>query len=503
MARGIFAEGLLFLSSKTEGQQIMRDVLSVSTGANRDSERMRDIFTLLHSLDSFGKFEFTKRDNLADIASDLKSKLVTVVGEKMELSETESIVLNQRLSELMKTGLFEIVPQLLAKFHDQGKTQVADVVREIGKHVVLNDFREWRNNLPTSLEQLSLLDEQGRSAWLNPVPEVSITVGINMESARQGALDAIARIATEAKAHILEMYKLDFSQTGINVLKLKQEELIRQLKDNTRSSYERRDLGETKRSIDNQLRVVEGILGLESLTADHLDPVALNRYISGIVNSLSNFPNLEQPAQDLTQINEVLATQKEIGNVTTIRSYDSDDPISLLKVGTEPRETCQSYRRGSFNHCLPAYVADANKRLINAENDKQEVVGRTIIKLTHIRDAGGQTHPTILLEPIYTTSEIAPIYQSIVRLALVKAAATGVYLILRGDIMVHTGANNEFAIPVVEREAQRMGMDFSKRNLDIYLPESANPYEYSDSLGGEQAYFGGYHNLSDAIIVKP
>lgn len=503
MARGIFAEGLLFLSSKDEGQQIMKDILSVTTGANRDSERIRDIFTLLRSLDGFGKFEFVKKDGLTEIITDLKGRLVNTVAEKMELTNNETSILNQRLFELMKSGIFEIIPQLLSKFNTQGRTEVATVVREIGRHAVLDDFREWRNNLPTALEQLSILTNEQRPAWLNAGPDISIAVGVSKDAAQQGAIDAISRIALEAKAHILDVYKLDFSQGGINVLRARQAELIQSLKDTTRSLEERKELGETKRGVDSQLRIVEGVLGLESLTPDRLDPIQLNKHISAIVNSLASFPKLDQAALDLTQINEVLATQKDISNVRVIRAHDSDDPLALLKAGTEPRETCQSYRSGGFNHCLPAYVVDANKRVINAEDDKGEIVGRSMMKLTHIKDETGQTHSAILLEPIYTTSEIAATYQSIARVALEKAKATGAYLILRGDVEVHTGANNEFAIPVIEREAQRLGMKFSVEDTEVYLPKSANPYEYSDSLGGEQSYFDIYRSVKEAVIVKP
>lgn len=503
MARSIFAEGLLFLSSKDEGQQVMKNILSVTTGANRDSERIRDVFTLLRSLDGFGKFEFARKDSLTEIVTDLRGKLVTTVAEKMELTDNESSILNQRLFELMRSGIFEIIPQLLSKFNTQGRTEVASVVREVGRHVVLDDFSEWRNNLPTSLEQLSILTNEQRPAWLNPGTEVSIAVGVNKDAAQQGAIDAISRIALEAKAHILDVYKLDFSQGGINVLRARQAELIQSLKDATRSPDERKELGETKRGVDNQLRIVEGILGLESLTPDRLDPIQLNKHISAIVNSLSSFPKLDQAALDLSQINEVLATQKEIGNVRAIKARDSDDPLTLLKAGTEPRETCQSYRSGSFNHCLPAYVVDANKRVINAEDDRGEILGRSIMKLTHIKDENGQTHSAILLEPIYTTSEIAATYQSIARVALEKAKATGAYLILRGDVEVHTGANNEFAIPVIEREAQKLGMQYSVEDTEVYLPKSANPYEYSDSLGGEQSYFDIYRPVEGATVVKP
>lgn len=504
MARTSFAEGLLFLASKEDGSTIARDILAASTGANRDSERIRDIFNLLRSLDSFGGFEFTKRATLTEIASDLKGKLVAVVGEKMELTGAEASVLNDKLFDLMKTGIFEIIPHLLARFHEQGKEDVARVVRDIGKHIVLGDFREWRNNLDTAKAQLSVLPQEKQAAWINPGPEVTLEIGVTKGTeAKKGAIAAIRRIASEAKAHILEVYKLDFSTSGINVLRQKQQDLVQALKDTTRDAQERKDLGESKRGIDNQIRVIEGLLGLENLTPESLNPIQLTKYVAGLVNSINSFPGLDQAASDLNQIAEVLTTQAEIANVTRLRAYDTDDPLALLKVGVEPRETCQSYRSGSYNFCLPAYVADANKRAINVENDKGEILGRSVMKLTHIRDENGQTHPAILLEPIYTTSEIAPVYRGVVKIALEKAKAVGAYLILTGDMAIPTGANHERTIPVVETESKNAGMRYGREDVDIFIPKSVNSYEYSDSLGGAISYFERYRDLSNAVAVKP
>lgn len=504
MSRVNFAEGLLFLSSKEDGPTITKNILIVSTGANRDSERIRDIFSLLRTLDSFGKFEFTPKENLGEIIVDLKNKLVSAVVEKMELGSAETPVLYGRLTELSRSGVFEIIPPLLARFHEQGKEDVARVVREVGRHIVLGDFRQWRNSTETAITQLGVLPEDKRDLWLHPAAEISFKIGVTKEDEiRKGAVDAIRRIASEARAHILEVYKLDFSASGINVLNQRRNDLTQSLKDETKDVQERKDLGIEKRGVDDQLRVIEGLLGLENLDINNLDPVLLNKHVAGIINSLNSFQGLEQAASDLTQINEVLTTQAELGNVTVLKAYDSDDPMSLLKVGIEPRETCQSYRNGSYNHCLPAYVADANKRVINVENDKGEVLGRSVMKLTHIKDGNGQMHPAILLEPIYATSEIAPIYRGIAKIALEKAKAAGAYLIIANEFMVHTGESNERLLPVVETEAKKEGRQYNIEDAEVYIPRSLNSYEYSDSLGGVISYFDTYHNLQKAVVVRP
>ncbi len=504
MARSSFAEGLLLLSSKTGGAEVMHGILTATTGASRDPERVRSIFALLKSLDSFGSFEFTPKASLGEIISDLKGKLVEVIVEKMELGEEESLILSKNLEALMKTDVFVIIPQLLAKFHTQNQENVVEVVREIGRHIVLGDFKQWRNNLTAAQTQLSILSKDQQTHWLNPSPEINLQIGLSTDAEiRRGAVEAIRRIAQEARAHVLEVYKLDFSPSGIAVLKHQQEDLVRQLKDSGRDKQERKDLGEQKRKIDDRLRIVEGLLGLENLSVQDLNPIRLGKYIEGISSALSTFSGLNQAASDLAQVSEVLTTQAEIGQTAKLRIYDTDDPMSLLKVGIEPRETCQSYRGGTHNYCLPAYVADANKRVINVENPQGEVLGRSVIKLTHILDKDGQSHPAILLEPIYTTSEIASIYRGIIRVALEKARAIGAYLVIKGEFMVNTGASNKKAIPIAEREAARQNRTYSHDSLEIFIPKSFNPYEYSDSLGGDISYFGRYMNLSDAIIVSP
>ncbi len=503
MARTTFAEGLLFLSSKDEGADITRDILDKSSGATRDAERIRKIFVLLRSLDGMGQFEYPKKTTLNETILDLKNKLVSVVGEKMELSGEDLHFLHENLDDLLKTGIFEIIPPLLSKFNETKKEQVANCVREIGRHIVIGDFKAWRNSSEAARKQLSVLSEDKQGIWLNESKESIQELGINKQKeVRLGALDAIKRIAAEAKAHILEIYKLDFSITGVNALKYKQKELVLALKGN-KEIQEKKDLGEQKRKIDDEIRIIEGLLGLESLSLESLESTLLSKSVSSILNSMSTFQGMDQPASDLTQIAEVLTTQEEIGNVSVLRAYDTDDPFALLKVGIEPRETCQSYRGGSHNYCLPAYVADANKRVINVDNEKREVLGRSVMKLTHVTTSDGSKHPAILLEPVYTTSEIIPIYRGVARVALEKAKAIGAYLIMVREFNVATGADHKRTIPVIEQEAKRSGREIKNENLQVFVPQSLNSYEYSDSLGGDISYFEIYHTLNDALIVMP
>ncbi|MBI4038964.1 hypothetical protein HY384_03320 [Candidatus Daviesbacteria bacterium] len=503
MSRYSFAEGLLFMSSKESGPEVLKSILDTSQGANRDAERIRSIFQLLNTLDSFGSFEFSPKPTLSEIITDLRdNKLVNAAKERMQLSDAEVPALQERLSQLMESGIFQIIPHLLAKYEEQGKTAVAAVTREIGQHIVLGDFISWRNGLETSMAQLSIIPEEKRQIWLTPVIPVELKLGMNTDrEARQGAVETIQRIAREAKAHILEVYKIEFTPQRIQFLEQQSKQLAEKLKKDQLSHAERSELGQRKRTLDNEAKVIQGILNLENLDPQSFDPVILMEAVSRVTSSLSTFQGFDQPIQDLGQISEVMTTQQQLRTVSTIRAIDTDDPLDLLKVGIEPRETCQSYRNGSHNYCLPAYVVDANKRAVNVVNENGEVLARSIIKLTH-RKNGDQTIPTILFEPIYATSTMAPIYRALVRVVLEKAKGTQVDIILANEINANSGTDNLTAIPILQQEAQSTGMLVTQEDAEVFLPQSHNTYEYSDTLGGDITYFETYRSIKQATIIK-
>lgn len=503
LARAIFAEGLLFLTTKENGGEILESMLSVTRGTREDPSRIREIFQWMRALDSFGVFGFEAKGSLNEITADLKEKVVEAAKEKMEISEQEMPFLRERLNFLLQNKAFEIIPALLGQY-EKREDNTKNVIREIGRHIILGDFKEWRDGLPTSLAQLAVLPEDKRAAWLAPANELHVPIRMQkQEEARTGALEAIKRIIQESKAHIAEVYRLDFSPDRIRVLKLQHDQLTKDLKDQTKDAEVKKELGMKKRSVDLELQVLEGMTGLESLSPDELQPIKILEIISKTKNALNSLGSLEQAQQDLDQISEVLTTQKELASVEELKAYDSDDPFALLNVGVEPRQTCQSWIEGSHNYCLPAYVADANKRIINVEGNNQEVLARSVMKLTHLQGENGQKIPAILLEPIYTTSELPQIYRAIVRIALAKASATGAVLVVSGEKMIASGVDHSHTIPLLSSEAQKKRFQYEEKDVRIFTPQSFNPHEYSDSLGGDISRFGNYHSLKNAVIITP
>ncbi len=508
LARATVAEGLMFLNSREDGHQIFESIMTATNVDNQnrvpraEPGRIRELLRMMQTLDKFGAFEFTPKPTLAEMIVDLKGKVVSAVVEKMELSEAEMPALNERLGYFLESGIVDIVPTLLARYQQNTYTKAQDNLRDIGRHIILGDFREWRNNSETSQAQLEALPEDKRDAWINPLPE--ITLSINAQSgqeARQGAADAVKRIATEAKAHVLDVYKLEFTPDRVRHLNEIINEIVRKLKQ-PGDPAEKRELGIRKRSLDAEKDITEGILGLEALQSRDLDPIKLMDYIAKLRNSMSILGSLDQPAQDLAQVEHVLTTQEELKAVSQVRAYETDDPLVMLKIGVEPRETCQSWRGGSFNQGLPSNASDANKRAINVVNENDEVLARTVAKLTHRRMPDGNMKPAILLEPVYTVSEHPQFYRAIARMVLAKAKATGSMLILSNEMEVVSGTDNSKMIPILKQEAEIAGFTVRMEDTEVFIPQSANQFEYSDTLGGLISWFERYEVKPNMFIAQ-
>lgn len=501
LARATFAEGLLFLTTKQDGREVLEKILGLTKGSREDPARVRTILGLLQTLGNFGSYEFVSGESLREVVERLRDKVVLAVKDKMHLNDSILPILSEKLDRLIGTGLFEIIPAIAAQYEGRGYKGVAKVAFEIGEHVVLGDFLDWRNNLETSQRQLEVLPEDKRKLWIDHLPEVRLSVNANQDVDKaQAVADGIIRVANEARAHLLDVYKLDFSPKRIEILNSLREQIIKDLKQEG-LAVDRRELGERKSSIETELEIVQGLLSLETLGIKQLDHEAISERVSRLKYAMSNLQGLDQPIQDLSQIEAILQAQGKITGAIDLIASETDDPIDLLKVGVEPRETCQSWRKGSFNYCLLSNSVDVNKRIINVKNGQGEILGRAIMKLTHYISENGEKNPVILLEPVYTLTDIPQIYRVLTRMALEKAQMIDASLVLRQDMIVPTGADNKKTIPVVESEARRLGLHVSNQNLEIYIPRSYNGYEYSDSLGGAISIFDTYRPLENALIA--
>lgn len=501
LARKDFAAGLTFLLAKENGKEILNHILEISQVSRDDPKRIREIFRSLQIIDSGEASNFNFLPSLQETIADLAEKKSIFAQKRMGLSEEDLPNLINRVDALIDDGTLEIIPTLIGHFKDVNMPEVENVVIEVGRHIVAGDFREWRNGLETARKQLSILPEPDQKKWLNPTPEVVVNVNIQTnEELLTSAIKSINRVASEAQAHALEVYKFDFSDERVSHLKITIGDLILRLK-STIIKEEKQELINKKQLLEAELSFIDGIRTLINLENNQFDPKKVIDIVEKTQRAMNSMDGLEQSRNDLSEISKIFTTMETLGPAGYFKAYDTDDPLTLLKVGTEPRETCQSWRQGSVNHCLPAYVTDANKRVVNIESESGQIVARSVIKLTNIRNEDGTNTPAILIEPIYGTTELHQVSRSLLRLVLDKARSINAAVILSKRIDAVSGANNNVTVDVVQQEADRANFDVSNKRAVVFIPQSYNRYEYSDSLGGLISNFDRYENLNEAIIL--
>ncbi|MBI2019509.1 hypothetical protein HYS95_02500 [Candidatus Daviesbacteria bacterium] len=86
-------------------------------------------------------------------------------------------------------------------------------------------------------------------------------------------------------------------------------------------------------------------------------------------------------------------------------------------------------------------------------------------------------------------------------MAIRKARSVGAVLLVAREMPVVTGADHTKTIPLLERQAQKENLPYALKSVEVFIPQSANGYEYSDSLGGDISYFERYQSLEDAVVV--
>jgi hypothetical protein len=144
-------------------------------------------------------------------------------------------------------------------------------------------------------------------------------------------------------------------------------------------------------------------------------------------------------------------------------------------------------------------VADSNKKVLNVADDKGKIVARSIIKLTNQRDKNDveskTQRKTLFVERPYSLLPNSEVYRAFIRVLLTKAHG------LDASITFGKGFDAD-TLRVFEEEARAIGYEMKERGLDIFIPNSMNKYEYSDTLGGKISWFDRYQQLEAVTFEK-
>ena len=398
----------------------------------------------------------------------------------------------------MKSGLLEIVPALGSRYDslNEGDDRLKALLRRITTHIIDGDFKEWKYTHEKSEKQLEDLSDEQKKAWIENLESEQIEIEVTKEESqkREEELKTAQEIIKKAKGHILEARTdLDFSRTNLRELKLEIKDLTDKIKIE-KDEKEKRRLIEKKRELELDAVLIEGVLEIEEATPESFSQDKILSQANMLREKIIKL-SIPQADVDLEQIAKIFT----VGEIKSVRAQETDDPISLLKVGTEPQETCQSWRQGGYNQCLLAYVVDSNKKLVNVFDDSGRIIFRSIMKLTsqkEIEDYEDKTKkPVLFVETPYTLSSDIEVYRAWIRLVLVKADSLGIQVNIEGN------TNEEF-IKMYKEEAKKHGYSMEEKDVEVFIPESLNKHEYADRLGGSIRYFNNYHRTKSIIFKK-
>jgi len=539
--REAFLDGLVLLNSKENGKAVLETLLAAYRGTRNDPARMRRVLQFLSVLDGFSEYNFVAPDQtkieginqeianlqnqysqsqdkterkkiknrietlnsdlwnltgLKGIEDTMTQKVVEVACKQLELPQEYRDKIENNLEELLKSGIFEIVPSLASKYEKKKETEVKNLLRTITTHIIEGDFISWRYAHERSEAQLAGLTKKQKEFWRETLEPVTIDIELpeDEKDRRASELKVVQEIIRNAKEHILDSQpNFDFSKERVRVLAIKISELTERIKFAT-SEDEKKRLALEKRVVQAEATLINGISGIENATPQSFTREKILTQAGELRERITEL-NIPLAGLDIEQIEKVFT----VGNIKSVTAYESDDALTLLKVGIEPRETCQSWRRGEFNECLLAYVADSNKKVLNVADDKGRIIARSIIKLTNQRNEKNfeskTQRKTLFVEELYSLLPNSEVYRVFMRVLLTKARG------LDASITFGKGFGRA-TLQIFEEEARAVGYEMSKGGLEVFIPHSLNKYEYSDTLGGKISSFGRYKQLEAVTFEK-
>jgi len=539
--RRAFLDGLLLLNSKEDGKVVLETILNAYKGSKEDPRRMRRIFKSLAVLDSFDEYSFESpksedidviKKDLSILETDLQSapdkdsrriiknridslnvKLQNITGLKgiedvlitkvietacreLNLPEKYQAKIAEKIDVLLSNGVLEIVPALAGNYEQKGYDKVKDLLTVITSHIVEGDFKTWRYSHEMSDTQLAGLSDEQKIFWINNDEPVSQEIEMSADETekRNDELKTAQSIINNAKQHILEFNpNFDFSKRRHDELNYQIKELTDMIKAST-NDEEKKSYIKQKKSLQTEALLIGGIIEFENANPESYDKsniIARGQEIYNQINELE----IPLAGTDIEQLKKIFT----VGDIKKVTAYETDDPMVLLRVGTEPQETCQSWRGGGYNECLLSYVADSNKKVLNVTDSNGNIIARSIIKLTKQKDNSdlelASETKTLLVEKPYTLLSNPELYKVMFRLLLKKAEG------LSATITLGSGFNEDEQ-KILEEEAAVFGYEIKNGTYDVYIPESLNQAEYSDMLGGKIENFNRYSTVEAIKISK-
>jgi hypothetical protein len=446
--------------------------IAISTASKQDRPALQ---TKKRSLE----VEQEKLTGLAGSVEFLQQKLTHIFAEKLHIAEEDAALFTDNIEEHLSSGLVDIAPTLLLSFESKKVEEPVLALQDIVTHIARGDFKTWKYSHDTAKEQLKFLGEE-KETWIKNIdPVIYVVEGTDAaskefeEAKRNAAKNLLKDVVTHLQESIVKTMNHFLGEDP--AASITRELVIEKIPDYLviKVHFEQMDLLLEKSPTD--------VAALEQLI-QKMKEICLK-------NSWS------QPANDLDQ----LIAPYRTANFKSLRAEEFDDPIRLIKMGTEPTETCQSWKKGMYNECLLAYVGDGDKKGLNVvDGDTNSVLLRCVERITESKVGfDGETKRSLFLEPPYYTTAHPLVFRTFAKLAIQKARSIGACVQFQ-----KANAQPEI-IEAFEVEAKAQGLQLVDTNQpsSVRLSSSINKYNYSDSFGGKLEPYGSYHEAT-LITIK-
>jgi len=492
------AGDLIYLANIPSGVILVREIADRISSAKKDSGRVRRILRASRVLNEAGvdidsQVELREDADLAEMASLYNKAFIKYVTKLLKIREEDSDFVESRLDILSHKNMLDIYASLLSSYKDRGYSESIDLVSDFIRAVLLDRYEDWRNRSELSKQQLGILDTSDKlHSWISPTNlHIEIDKTQDVEAEKAPPLDKLSEARKIAEGFIADVKSLVPSDEESLASLRKGLEKIKQQRKYSSNVQKRQNLKSVEVAMEAKLELVVSALKLgsdiEDLTyreiSDRLSSISSYIYklpeLAGAVRKISSA--CSHAVDSLHSLSKAVTT--DISSDFSVE--DTDDAWTLLNIGMLPVQTCQSWKGGIYNECLPAYIADPDKRAIVARDEHGRIIGRAILRLVnadiseHSGDAStddrtGVKEPSILLEPTYVLADSKRVTNAIYRLARKKSLSMGVPLIVSARV----------ALDELQDGLDGEGFEQVEfGSIPVGIRESRNKYQYSDTLG--------------------
>lgn len=429
--------------------------------------------------------EVTSIQQLVLMASDgRRATLKHVFG--FSDTELDELYDPKRFTLVQRTGLLDMCVTYGSLCRQHGYERGAELSGEVLRQTMLQRFYAWRYSHARANDQLGFLRDV--QPWKNSV-SISIALGVN--DALQQRIGSIQQCGRR----LAEYWEAVSGYPITADLDTEFQAVVERLRRQGLSEDERRQCESEARRIRREYGLVATLRQLTALTAE---TVSILPTLNDSLRLLAQTFFEHDGAIVEIEILRKLAAETDTRGLRRILIEDTDTPSRTMNVGVDPVRSCQRWMEWtSYNRCLPAYVVDANKRVLVLTEPGQAQhtagIGRSVIRLLPMTYGRNKdVIPLIILERMYQTLWTEEIGAAIWRWAVLKAEGMSD----ANDTPVMLGTRDDRLVPILLNMLKALKKKSRVRRFNLRLPASMNEFEYSDAMGKELVSGAKISNLS-------